>query len=126
MGSNGSNLFINSEAGETTLIDKTGAMVSMVEGAVTLVSKEGRTIEVGDEITVMSTGKININGGASVNIISGNVKLGAGVMDSLVKGGTFTALFNVHTHPCTSPGTPSGPPIIPMTAAHTTLNVKGS
>jgi hypothetical protein len=46
-------------------------------------------------------------------VLSGtSIKLGGdGATQSLVLGELFMTAFNTHTHNCTAPGTPSGPPI---------------
>ena len=44
--------------------------------------------------------------------------------EPLIKGQTFMAMFNSHTHVCTAPGSPSGPPLPPLTPAALTLAAK--
>ena len=56
--------------------------------------------------------------GATVTLDAANVKIGgAGAVQPLVLGTLFMTLFNVHTHTTTAPGTPTSPPLTPMTPA---------
>ncbi len=75
---------------------------------------------------VKSTGDFQIDGNFLLNgdakVSATNVELEA---KKIMLGGTdalaiviaqkLVALFNAHTHPTTSPGAPSGPPMVPMT-----------
>jgi hypothetical protein len=35
-------------------------------------------------------------------------------------------MFNAHTHNCTAPGAPSGPPLVPLTPAAMTIKTTAS
>ena len=35
----------------------------------------------------------------------------------VIKGNTFQALFNAHTHTTTVPGLPTSPPVVPLTGS---------
>ena len=90
----------------------------------------GQTVEIDDSaktITMSSNGKsVTVNGttgeikfsGMTVVCDGQSVKLGgAAATQSLILGELFMILFNTHVHPCTAPGAPSLPPVVPMTSA---------
>lgn len=70
----------------------------------------------GQSITLDSSG-VTIKGTASVTVDAPSIKLGSAAANSLVLGELLLASFNTHTHNCTAPGTPSGPPVPPLTSA---------
>lgn len=69
------------------------------------------------------TGVITVKTTAKVTLDAAAVELTAGATEGLVKGTSFLALFNAHTH--TTGVGPSGPPTPPMTSpAHVSTKVK--
>lgn len=70
----------------------------------------------GQSVT-MDAASITIKASASVTVDAPSIKLGAAASQSLVLGQAMLIAFNSHTHNCTAPGTPSGPPLPPMTPA---------
>lgn len=52
-----------------------------------------------------------------VYVNSPNIELGEQAAEQVIKGNTFQALFNAHTHGSASPGTPTTPPILPLNGA---------
>ena len=106
------------------------ADLSDVDKKISLQTSGGQTVVIDDSaktITLNTNGKSVTVDGSSGNItLSGtsivlqgtSVKLGgSGASQSVIWGDLFMQLFNMHTHNCTAPGTPSGPPIPPMTNA---------
>ncbi len=115
--------------GALALTDKNGAKITLdVENNKLLVEDaNGNSMEfsssgiscsdaAGNEITT-SSGGINIKAPATITIEGASVALGGAGGEPLIKGSTFLASFNAHTHNCTAPGAPSGPPIPPLTPA---------
>jgi|GEM_PF-5173562 len=58
--------------------------------------------------------RVRIGPDGTVTLDGASIKLGAGAVEALIKGDTFMAFFNTHTHPVTAVETPTGPPVIPM------------
>jgi hypothetical protein len=54
---------------------------------------------------------------------NGNIEIGVSVFQKLVNE-AFMTLYNAHTHTCASPGSPSTPPVVPMTSLQLTSKVK--
>lgn len=52
-----------------------------------------------------------------VYVNSPNIELGEAAAEQVIKGNTFQALFNAHTHGSASPGTPTTPPIVLLNGA---------
>jgi phage baseplate assembly protein V len=81
---------------------------------------QGNSIKIttsgGQSISLDNSGSATISA-ASVTIEATSINLGEGASSSLVLGELFMTLFNTHTHLCTLPASPSGPPVIPMTPA---------
>jgi hypothetical protein len=110
---NGSNLFLNSEGEEATLMSQQGHLLSMTKDAALLVNDGGSVIELkGDTISVLAT---NI-------VLSGtSIAAGANASDPTIMGNAFKALWQavmLHTHatgmgPSGPPG-PPGPVILPL------------
>jgi len=91
------------------------------------------TTEGGNQVTLDANGaKITLktSGGQSITLESGSIKLAANKVvieatsiklggdsatQSLVLGEALMMAYNLHTHNCTAPGAPSGPPLSPMT-----------
>jgi uncharacterized protein involved in type VI secretion and phage assembly len=100
---------------------------------VRLASNGGHTIDIDDQggkIVIATSGGVKVtldnggnkvtldSGGASVVIEAGAIKLGGdAAAQSLVLGQALVAAFNAHTHNCTAPGSPSGPPVPPLMPA---------
>jgi hypothetical protein len=104
-------------------------------GTATLTTNADLDLNVTGDVNAMVTGDANIqcndlsvtSQGTSTITATGNatidgkmVNLGAQAAEAVIKGDTFQAYFNTHTHP-TVLG-PSGPPIVPMPI--TTLSKK--
>jgi len=103
------------------------ADLSDFEKKVTLETSGGQSVVLDDSgktVTIQTNGKtISIDGSSGeikitaqqVVIDAGKVSLGTGASQSLVLGDLFSTYFNTHTHLCTAPASPSGPPVVPMT-----------
>jgi uncharacterized protein involved in type VI secretion and phage assembly len=71
----------------------------------------------GQSVTMDASGGLTVKGVSNVKVDAPQISLGASAASSLVLGEALLASFNTHTHNCTAPGTPSGPPIPPLTPA---------
>lgn len=70
----------------------------------------------GDTITLSNDGNLTISTSAKVKIDSPAIELGSRATEAIIKGNTFQAIFNAHTH-IGNLGAPTGPPIIPLTGS---------
>jgi uncharacterized protein involved in type VI secretion and phage assembly len=106
------------------------ADLSDVDHKITLQSSGGQTVVVDDTaktITLQTNGRtVTIDGNSGTITLTGTtvvlnaqqVALGSSAAaHPLVLGDALMAAFNLHTHNCTAPGTPSGPPIPPLLPA---------
>lgn len=62
--------------------------------------------------------------GLNITLNGTTVDIGGSGGEALIKAQTFMAMFNSHTHPCTAPGSPSGPPLPLLTPAAFTTKTK--
>jgi len=97
---------------QVRLTTKGGHKITLDDAGGTIVIESSN----GQSVTLDSSG-VTIQGTGSVTLNAPAIKLGSAAAMSLVLGETLLASFNAHTHNCTAPGTPSGPPVPPMTNA---------
>lgn len=96
--------------------------ITMSADGVVITTAEGAVVELkGQAATLVAADGVEISAG-SVTLDSSSIALGAGAVEPVVLGNQLLTLFNTHTHP-TSMG-PSGPPMMPLTAAHMSPGVK--
>lgn len=111
---------IRTKKGHTLLLDDKGAKVDLhtARGAkVTLEDQSGTiTIHVGSQTMTLDSSGVTIQA-SKVSVTAQSVVLGGAGAQSLVLGPALLAAFNTHTHNCTAPGTPSGPPLPPLSNA---------
>lgn len=106
------------------------ADLSDVDQKISLKTKNGQSVVMDDgaqSITIQSgPSTVTIDGssgtitlaGAKVVLNAPSVALGgSSAPHSLVLGDVLVGLFNAHTHICTAPTLPSGPPVPPLTPA---------
>lgn len=108
---NGSTLTLDAENELLSVEDSTGNSVTMDDNGTTIKDSGGGEIKM-----AAKGGSVTIS--ASKIVIDGNVFIGGEGGEGLIKGTTFMALFNSHTHP-TGVG-PSGPPVVPGDSAIST------
>jgi phage baseplate assembly protein V len=97
---------VTSSGGQSiTLDDQAGAVTVKTSG--------------GQSISLDPSGGVTISSGSAVTVTldAKSVNLGQMASSSLILGEAFLEFFNTHTHNCTAPGTPSGPPVPPMLPA---------
>jgi hypothetical protein len=121
---NGSHLYLNAKDGQTTVMDETGSMVSMVDGKISLVAKDGSAISISDKVQVLAKGDVVLTAGGKVSIKAGSVDVGDAATQQAVLGTAMLALYNSHTH-VGNLGAPTSPPVAPMVpGTHTSLSVR--
>jgi uncharacterized protein involved in type VI secretion and phage assembly len=119
----GSYVNLSGKNKDLTIQDIGGAMLYMKDGEFTLTSKNGVLVKTsGNQIDIMAGGDTVISSGGKVTINAGSVDIGAQAVESVIKGNTFQALFNAHTH--VTPVGPSGPPLPPLTGLELSTAVK--
>lgn len=110
---------IEDAAGNKVTLDASAQSVKIEDASGNQVSLSSSGVEVKDaasnSVTLASSG-VTVKG-TQVKVEASMVTIGQGAAEALIKGTTFLAMFNSHTHNCTAPGAPSGPPIPPLTPA---------
>lgn len=92
---------------------KKGLVISLGDAKVQLDTQDGGqlrvVIEMGSDQIRMENSKVIIN--------SNNIELGENAVEAVIKGNTFQAYFNSHTH-IGNLGAPTSPPVVPSTPNH--------
>ena len=108
--SGGATVTLDAEAGEIRVEDANGNSMVMSSSGIALKDSSGNEIET-------TASGITVKGSATITIEGSSVAIGGSGGEPLVKGTSFLAAFNSHTHNCTAPGSPTGPPLPPLTPA---------
>ncbi|HEX8573143.1 MAG TPA: phage baseplate assembly protein V [Allosphingosinicella sp.] len=107
---NGSNLFLNADGKEATLMSEQGHILTMTKDALVLVNDGGTVIELKGTTATILAKEISL-GGTSV-------ALGSGATDPTIMGNAFSLVWNLlaaHVHPTAmGPSGPATPPIMPL------------
>jgi uncharacterized protein involved in type VI secretion and phage assembly len=109
----GATVTLDAEASEVRVEDANGNTLTLSSSGIAAKDASG------NEITT-SAGGVTVKG-AVITIQGQSVAIGGAGGEPLLKGASFLAMFNAHTHNCTAPGTPSGPPVPPLTPAALSL-----
>ncbi|WP_020180061.1 phage baseplate assembly protein V [Methylopila sp. M107] len=113
---NGATVKVDAKAGEIRIEDKNGNALVLSSAGISATDGSG------NEISTSASG-VKVSG-ATIEVKGQSVVVGGAGGEPLVKGPSFMAIFNAHTHNCTAPGAPSGPPLTPLTpGAFTTATV---
>lgn len=109
---NGVLLVLNGETGAFTVLDANSNMITTASDGWSLISGQGPiAMAKGKSISLIAPGQVLVNAShAQVNAKS--INLGENAVEEIIKGRTFQALFNAHTH--ATPVGPSGPPTPPL------------
>ena len=106
--SGGATVTLDASSSEIKIEDANGNSMVMSSSGITCADSSGNKI-------ATTSGGINITAPATVTIEGASVALAGSGGEALIKGTTFLASFNAHTHNCTAPGAPTGPPLPPLT-----------
>ena len=112
-GSDGAHVTVDASSGEIVIEDANGNSITLSSSGIAWADAAGNTIET-------TAGGIQVKG-STINIEGQSVSVGGPGGEPLIKGQSFMAIFNSHTHNCTAPGAPSGPPLVPLTPAAMTV-----
>ncbi len=112
----GAKLTMDAEANEIVLQDSNGNSMTMNSSGTVVEDSNGNKIEMAASGITVKAAQIEIKGE--------QVHVGGQGGEPLIKGQTFMAMYNSHTHVCTAPGAPSGPPLPPLTPAAMTIKSK--
>ncbi|MEM6635164.1 MAG: phage baseplate assembly protein V [Pseudomonadota bacterium] len=104
--SQGATVTLDASAGEITVADANGNSMVMGASGITCTDANGNEIKT-------SGGGVDIKASAIVNIEGSMVTVAGSGGEPLIKGTSFLAMYNSHTH-VTALG-PSGPPVPPLT-----------
>jgi len=108
--SGGATVTLDASSNEIKIEDANGNSMVMSSSGITLKDSSGNEI-------ATTSGGINIKAPATVTIEGASVAVGGSGGEPLIKGTTFLASFNAHTHITPGFGAPSGPPLPPLTPA---------
>lgn len=114
----GNTLVLNARDNQISLEDANGNHLQMDASGTTIEDSSGNKI-------AMAASGITVEG-TQVVIKGSTVDVGGPGGEALIKGQTFLAMFNTHTHVTTMPGAPTGPPIPPLTPAALTIKTKAT
>ncbi|TRD16108.1 phage baseplate assembly protein V [Palleronia caenipelagi] len=117
-GSDGGTVVLDASAGTLTVEDANGNSIVMSSTGIEASDGNGNSITTSSGGVEVSATKITLSGSSVV--------LGTGSAEPLIKGHSFMAVFNSHTHNCTAPGAPSGPPLSPLTPGVMTTATTGA
>jgi uncharacterized protein involved in type VI secretion and phage assembly len=99
---------IKSKGGLMLELDDNPKKVTVKTASGQSVTLDGSSKEIKIEATSVSVSA------TSVSLKAGQVELCNGASEAVLLGTSFSTFFASHTHNCTAPGSPSGPPIVPM------------
>jgi hypothetical protein len=130
--SDGSHLQLKASEQGISLVDANGSTILLKDGKIHLIGKSAsgaaNSVSVDDGVTIMSHGPVNIQSSGKVSIISGNIHLGdpnTGIMRALVNE-SFLSFFATHTHTSAAAGSPTTPPLVPISAPAVTSKTKST
>jgi hypothetical protein len=110
---NGSNVYLNADAKEASIVSEQGNMVAMSDDGIVVTAKDGTTIQLGDgKVKITASGNVQLTSGGQIILTGAGIALGgasASLTPMLVE--KFTTIWAAHTHP--SAMGPTGPPIPP-------------
>ena len=115
---NGATVTIDAAAGEVKVEDANGNAIVLSSSGIAASDANGNEIST-------AAGGVTVKG-STIKIEGQQVSIGGAGGEPLVKGSSFMALFNAHTHVASGPGSPTSPPAPPMTPAQLSIAVTTS
>lgn len=117
------------EGQEVKIETENGKVISVNDDSdkITIDDGKGNSIIVdtgGDKISVGAESEVEVTAD-NVIVTSGNIELGDGTLDNLVKRGFLESIYDSHTH-VGNAGSPTSPPSLTHLPSNYTSNVKGS
>ncbi len=113
-------IVLTDQAGATVTLDAAGSEVTVADanGNSIVLSSAGITCTdaSGNEIKTSGSG-VEVTASAQIVLTGSMVAVAGSGGEPLVKGTTFLSMFNTHIHTCTAPGSPTSPPMVPLTPA---------
>jgi len=113
--SSGANITLDAEGKKIIIEDANGNQLIMDSSGTLIEDGNGNKIE-------MAASGVTVKG-QQVVIKGSQVMLAGEGGEPLIKGTSFMTFFNTHTHTCAMPGSPSAPPVVPMTSAQLSTKV---
>jgi hypothetical protein len=103
-----------------TLFHKNSQIIINPDSSITIEHKDSESIIelLGRTINIVSFNDVNITA-QNCNVDSPNIKLGANAVESVIKGDSFKAIYDSHTHPAAG-----APPAIPLPSGVLSKNTK--
>jgi hypothetical protein len=114
----GSKVTLDAAASQIVVEDANGNSITLSSGGITCADANG------NEITTSGSG-LAIKSAAVISIEGSMVAIAGTGGEPLVKGSTFLSMFNSHIHTAAAPGSPTSPPVVPLTPAVLTTKSTG-
>jgi len=112
----GAKVTLDAQSNKIVVEDSNGNVLTMDTSGTVVKDVNGSKIEMAASGITVKAIQIVIDGS--------QVHVGGQGGEPLIKGLTLLGMFNSHTHTCTAPGSPSGPPVPPLTPAVLTTAAK--
>jgi uncharacterized protein involved in type VI secretion and phage assembly len=112
----GAKVTLDAQSNEVTIEDSNRNRITMNSRGTVVEDGNGNKIEMAAAGITVEAVQIEIKGQ--------QVHLAGQGGEALIKAQTFMAMYNSHTHICTAPGLPTGPPLPPLTPAAMTIKTK--
>lgn len=114
----GSKVTLDAAGSQILVEDANGNSITMSSTGIICADANGNEIATsGSGLTIKSSAVISIEGSMVAIAGSGG--------EPLIKGSTFLSMFNTHVHTTTAPGSPTSPPVVPLTPAVLTTKSTG-
>jgi hypothetical protein len=112
---NTNKIVIDDSTGDNIVLDKEAKSIT--------INANKWTVNVSGDTNITINGNCNITAKGNTNIEGSSIKLGKAAAESLVKGESFKAIFDSHTH-IGNLGAPTSPPMTPMPNSALSKKVK--
>lgn len=111
------------ENGDVAMYTENGDYIKIkaADGLIEVVTKGDLLATIGGKVTVDAAADILVKTQTECVVDSPSIKLGKTAAEAIIKGNTFQALFNAHTHISSTPGNVTAPPTTPLTGTELSL-----